>query len=229
MSNIELFTAEGPTQVAYIASEPGQHLACVIKEKGTYYERKLLDVIRVYNRPGVYVDVGANIGNHSVYFALECPSTEVIAIEPFPQTFQELEATIAANGLESKVHVLQMAVHPTLEEVAAVEPDQVAGGHPNRGMVFVRPGAGVPADTLDNILQGYSDIAVIKVDVEGLGVEVIESGLRCIKQNLPLISCEADGQDAQRLDDLLAPLGYGRKQKNLAATPTYLWIPSPNQ
>ncbi len=34
----------------------------------TFYENRLLEKARSLNLEGVYVDVGANIGNHSIFF-----------------------------------------------------------------------------------------------------------------------------------------------------------------
>lgn len=48
------------------------------------------------------VDVGANIGDSSVYFAIE-GAPRVIAIEPFPDTFDFLVKNININGLNNVI------------------------------------------------------------------------------------------------------------------------------
>jgi FkbM family methyltransferase len=219
--DIELLPVRGPTKEAQIGSEPNQHIARIIESSGTYYERDLLDAIRAHKREGVYVDAGANMGNHTAYFALECPATKVIAIEPQPQSHAELLTTIRANGLGRKVVPVDKAIHPTLREVALVDPSAT-----NRGMVFVTEGQGVPAATLDQILEGYGPIAVLKVDVEGLGAETIASGLATLRRDLPLIACEAETPEEQhQVDAVLRPLGYRRSPRAYCRTPTFLWLP----
>jgi hypothetical protein len=62
------------------------HLARVIRSTGQFYEPDVLMKIREIHLPGtIIIDVGANIGNHTVFFAaiLGAP---VLAIEPLVPT-----------------------------------------------------------------------------------------------------------------------------------------------
>ena len=47
-------------------------------EKKEFYELKLLEKIRYLNIKGVYIDVGAHHGNHSIYFDKFCKSEKVV-------------------------------------------------------------------------------------------------------------------------------------------------------
>jgi hypothetical protein len=49
---------------------------------GRVYEENFLQHIRDLGRRGDYVDVGAHLGTHTVWFAKLCPSTHVHAFEP---------------------------------------------------------------------------------------------------------------------------------------------------
>jgi len=220
----------GPTRAGTICSEPDQHIARVIHGGATYYERDLLDAIRAHQRKGIYVDVGAHCGNHATYFALECPSTCVIAVEPHPRTHEELKQTIAANAFD-RVYAYQLAIDRKAEKLWLHDPDPAACARPNRGGISARPERSdieVQATTLDRLLSAYGGetVAVIKVDVEGRGPEVLSSGLETIKRHRPLIACEAATlKERQRVDRRLRPKGYTRDPKTYCKTPTYLWVP----
>jgi len=85
------------------------HIGRQIAASG-YYEKIMLTFIRDNIERGTYVDAGANIGNHSVYFAKEC-LCRVLAFEPDIENFRLLEENIkgldiVANnvGLGAKIH-----------------------------------------------------------------------------------------------------------------------------
>jgi len=50
----------------------------------TFYELNLLKKIASLNIGGVYIDGGANIGNHSIFFNHHCPSSKIYSIEINP-------------------------------------------------------------------------------------------------------------------------------------------------
>ncbi|MFM8754697.1 MAG: hypothetical protein ACKODL_08425 [Phenylobacterium sp.] len=69
---------------------------------GVFYEVAALDALRGLIRPGqTVVDVGANIGNHTVYFAGEA-GCRVVPFECNPRMVENLKATIALNQLEGR-------------------------------------------------------------------------------------------------------------------------------
>jgi FkbM family methyltransferase len=56
------------------------------------------------------VDVGANVGLASVWFARECPGGRVVAVEPAPAPLERLRRNIAVNGLAGQVTVVPAAI-----------------------------------------------------------------------------------------------------------------------
>lgn len=60
--------------------------------------------------PGaVILDVGANIGMSSLFFAAHAPGCQIHCFEPVPAIFEVLEANIARHGLPARAHALAMA------------------------------------------------------------------------------------------------------------------------
>lgn len=193
---IRLLPAQGPTKVGHIHLHPSSRIGGVVFQSGTYYEPDLLSVISRAKRKGVYIDVGAHVGNHTTYFALECPATRVIAIEPDERAFKRLRITVEAND-GAPVTLIQAAVHNQWR-TASIR---------RRGRTI--EGGIVPVVHIDNLLDQGEKLAVIKVDVEGVEDAVLRSGLGLIKRDLPLIAAEALTDSAMTtLEALLRPLGY---------------------
>jgi FkbM family methyltransferase len=124
-----------------------------------------------YLRPGMtVVDVGSNIGTHSIYAAgLVGPSGRVHAVEPEPTTISLLNYNISANGLSNiTVHeccaanetgILRLNINVDSAKTSLVGTSEV--------------GVDVPADRLDQILPTGIMIDLLKIDAEGFDYEVL--------------------------------------------------------
>lgn len=163
-------------------------------------------------RPGdAYVDVGANLGAYTVPMASRVGvGGLVIAFEPFIHTFQALCANIALNGLlnvravnaalgnrttRTTVHRPHMGTFNTLSAMKVndqVEDQDVAAGMG----VFYDGTEDVQVWSLDNFLNtrqvnlGQRPLRMIKIDVEGMEVEVVRGAFATIRRLLPLVWAE---------------------------------------
>src|SRR5687767_8690487 len=124
--------------------------------KGVFYEQPFLQCIRSLQRQGVYVDVGASIGTHSVYFAMLCNAERVYAFEPLRHNFERLTTNVALNQLAGRVTLLKLAASDRVGEMR---------------LTLGRFSEVVPVDRLDNLVR--EAVAVIKIDVEGMEPEVL--------------------------------------------------------
>src|SRR5712692_3013980 len=121
-------------------------------------------------RPGIVVDVGANIGWHALHAAQHRNVEAVIAFEPDPFNAWLLDRSLSANGIE-KVVVNACAVGA---EPGVARLYRYKSSNFGRHSVVADHGFGsrtVPLTDLDGALArlGYADraIAAIKIDVEG--------------------------------------------------------------
>lgn len=183
-----------------------------------FYEQPLLDAIRALDRPGVYLDVGAHIGNHSVFFALFCPSTAVYAFEPNGAV---LPALWTNQQIDPKIHVIPYPVHEA-PRVRLVPP---AAG--NTGTARVEPSKLVAGAIETRRLDDYGPIspgcaAVIKIDVEGAEVAVLNTARRHLQGGaVVVVECQTDAAK-KAVEHVLTPYGY-RCQGVYCSTPTYLY------
>ncbi len=77
----------------------GEYIWERIRSTQTFYEQPMLEFIQRLGLGGTYVDIGANLGNHCVFFARHCACTKVLAFEPFAPCFELLQHNIRLNVL----------------------------------------------------------------------------------------------------------------------------------
>lgn len=176
---------------------------------GRFYEHAFLDHIRRLGIRGAYVDVGACIGTHALFFALMCPSTRVYAFEPRDHLFECLTTNIALNDQVGKVTAYPYALSDR-DEVVTANLD----------------GTDWPlaCRRLDALISSRVD--VIKIDVEGMEPKVIDGAAAILAKWRPRVFAEA-GQPAQyeRLVEAMARHAYRPTGRVFNATPTYEFVP----
>ncbi len=175
---------------------------------GEPYERKLLVDAYQLGLVGTAFDVGAHIGNHTLYFAAICGLT-VHAWEPYDESRFMLEENLALNpSLDDRVIVHDWAAgaaHTRGRFTSGMwlEFDPTRDGSTltlERGHVQVHP--------IDDEVD-VPDLAVMKVDVEGMEADVIKGALGHIERSRPVIYSETHTQESHdSVAALLEPLGY---------------------
>ncbi|MBL6457510.1 FkbM family methyltransferase [Belnapia sp. T6] len=184
------------------------------------------DSLRIFSRhvPGsrVVVDVGANIGHHSIALSRLVPGGRVLAFEPQMQMYNLLNANIALNGC-ANVTPFRMGLGAR-EAVLRMYPISY-GGFANFGALGIRPdeapeGEAVPVLPLDALLerQGipHRDVGFLKMDVQSYEFFVLQGAARVLEEARPAVYCEIAprsmrraGYDYREIYALLDRLGYG--------------------
>lgn len=128
----------------------------------------------------VVIDVGASIGDSSVYFAIHGAS-QVIAIEPFIESYRNLKLNIQLNGLCDKILPLNVGVTGTdgslvTKIYSGSVGNQLVGMESDEGEIEVEV---VSVPTLINKF-GLNQ-AVLKMDCEGCEYDAI---LNCPEEML---------------------------------------------
>jgi FkbM family methyltransferase len=215
------FTAAGKRVTLHFASAE-DHIARTIEATGGFYEAELLaDMRSRLFFPQCAVDVGAHVGNHTLYFALVL-GIKTIAFEPNAATFALLEANVQENGVGDRVRLRHAAAGASAGRVHAV-----AAPGDNSGMSRVEADAtgDVPLLRLDDELKNDVRIDVIKIDVEGWELEVLRGATRVIETHRPLIYVEASDATFAQIRAYLVTCRYVC-WKRFNATPTFLFMPN---
>jgi FkbM family methyltransferase len=168
---------------------------------------------------GVFIDVGANIGRITMEIATTVDHSRVLAIEPVQSTYAALAANITRNGLTWRVTTLRLALGARAGH-GAITADLGSGNH----LVVGSPALGQePIDiaTLDGLLEqeDLDRVDVIKCDVEGAELPVLEGATRTLEAFHPALLLEVEerwttryGRNATELFDFLLALGYKYKR-----------------
>ena len=127
--------------------------------------------------PGsLFVDVGANIGSYSILAAGHA-SSDVIAIEPIPKTFQRLQLNVRINDLGQRIETLCCGLGAETGTLRFIDNRDTT----NRVAIDGEAGTPIPIRTLDDILDGRVP-RLIKIDVEGFEMQVLKGSSRVLRE-----------------------------------------------
>ncbi len=180
--------------------------------KGRFYEFPFLETVRGMALQGIYLDVGTNVGNHAVYFAMFCEATKVIGFEPMARWRARALDNIRANGCEHRVQVF---------------PDGLLD---RPGTLDFNPHGSVyrlDCKTLDILLPEVEGVVFVKMDIEGSEPKALLGGKEFFRRNRPVIAAEVLGST----DELAAAaetIGYrmtGRVFPSTPGSPMYELLP----
>ncbi len=188
------------------------HIAHNVNLKGVY-EGNELDALfnwikrdneRIFS--GVAVDIGANIGNHSLYFADYF--TKVYGFEPNPRTYKVL--TLNAE-LANNIHCIEVGLSDIeMQALMAVNPTN-SGGATVVDSLSVHAHT-INLKTLDSLISDDEDVKLIKLDIEGHEFRALTGAKRVICRNRPIILFEQHPHDFRdghsKVIDLLRSYGY---------------------
>jgi FkbM family methyltransferase len=162
------------------------------------------------------LDLGANIGVHSITLCRLLPQARVVAFEPSEGTRRLLEWNVRANGLEDRIAVEACAVSNKRGRAEFFEMDDDAySSLKDTGRKTLAGRATVEVETLDHYVESRSlrQVDLVKIDVEGFETEVIEGALGMLAALKPDLFVEIyqgrnSNPDPARTIGLLTSLGY---------------------
>lgn len=164
-------------------------------------------------RGGVALDIGANVGNHTLFFARHF--RKVLSFEPNPMIGRVLEANVLFNPpLRDRTEVHRVALSNIDETLPYKQHFSNLGGSG-----FNRDGAAEEgAQPLElshagryvgSALAEGDRLACVKIDVEGLEDKVIEGLQDLLRRDMPIVVTEVtDPAAGARIRELLAQCGY---------------------
>lgn len=185
------------------------------------YDRRELDLVREHLGDGDFVDVGAHVGLYTVAAALHGRG-QVLAFEPNPSARAQLEGNVALNQ-RANVLVVPKAVGDAPGAALLHVPRT-----PDPSFSSLAPGRfaeGEPIDIEVTTVDAEVDAAglrpsVVKIDVEGGELAVVEGMRRTLGRDRPVLLVEVNEESARELARRLE--GYsgfrvGRRLEPLAS------------
>ncbi len=187
------------------------------------WESHVVEILSLILKEGdVCVDVGANSGIHSLFMARTVGETgKVISFEPSPEYASRFTKQVEKNtGLRSRIELIRCGVAENSGRLKLFESGEIAGNaylapeyNPEMWNRFgPEKFTEVEVITLDEALDGRA-VSTIKIDVEGMEVEVLRGAkdtLARYKPNLvyeTLVHCFS-AEKLLAMQSFVADAGY---------------------
>lgn len=185
-----------------------------------YWGIKDLSFYRILDRikqARVILDIGANIGNSSLFFASQNAAAKILAFEPHPETYKRAQVNIDLNPYQNiKLYNLGLG-----EEKAELKLYEVNEHNSGMNRILEQeldlPFKVVKVDRLDSFMEQerLNSVDLLKIDVEGYEYAVLKGAEETIKKHFPLLFIELDdlnlreqNRSAAELLQLLTDFGY---------------------
>lgn len=182
----EVFTVDGVGQF-YLDDLPEDGIKRWLRD-GVVWEEHLVRILERYARPGTTViDAGAHVGTHTLTLArLVGPEGRVYAFEPQKKLYRELLRNLELNGA-TQVTAARFALGdvPAIVEMNSTHP------HSEGSISIGQGGDRVELRTIDSF--HFSNVSLIKIDVEGFEDRVLDGARATIERWRPVLLLEIQG------------------------------------
>jgi FkbM family methyltransferase len=174
--------------------DPKTDIGMEILVTGQFEEKAIAQCATFIRGDGVVVDVGANVGIHAVQFARFAESGFVICFEPARDTFSHL-----LRNIKHLTNVIPVNI--ALSNATGLQPFFIAADNAYSGLKDTKRKTVLRRETTacfkgDDILLGMLQdrrVDLVKIDVEGLEMEVLRGMKEFIFAHKPVIFCEIFG------------------------------------
>lgn len=199
----------------------------MLAENAAPYELAMLQAMgSILHKDDLVLDVGANIGNHTLYLAVVA-GCRVIAFEPNPVLSSPLQESIVINGLEGRVSLICKGVGATEGKgiFSDLNPSNLGG----QALTLINEADQSDDDALDVVpldsMKFDCQVKAIKVDVEGMELDVLEGAKHLIETDRPHLFIESQNQQQfHAIHAFLESWGYVY-WRTFNATPTNWFLP----
>jgi len=177
-----------------------------------YFEKENLDFVCKSWRDGVIataikersvLDIGCNIGNHTLYYANECGAKSIYCFEPIAKTYDVLSKNVGLNKLETKTHLYQVGVgaSSTKARIGHYDEKNIGGT-----TIEVANDGDIPIVSIDEL--NIQDIGLVKIDVEGFELNVLKGMTKTLEREHPFITIEIRDANFEEAYKILSNYGY---------------------
>lgn len=190
----------------YVPNYPRDLIQSYLVDKNKFFEFDQLTCVDKYIKKGdVILDIGANIGNHSLYWASKGKAKKIYAFEPLPEIFDILKTNIEINNLQRKVIPFNIGLsNKKTSGRASVFGDNNIGG----ASICQDSGGNLKLERLDDIIFDEEHIDLVKIDVEGHELYVLQGARNTLLKYKPVIYIEIWKENVAKVHDYLAKIGY---------------------
>jgi FkbM family methyltransferase len=175
-----------------------------------FYEPEELALIQDHFGGGCFVDVGANVGNHTVFALTFLSPTKIIAFEPNPSAYNLLQINVVLNrhDIPAELHNVGLA---DIETCASIDAPTFNLG---RGRLKVDGKQGqIKIVRGDSLLLNEPHIGFVKIDAEGFEVEVMKGMVETLRKHKPMLFVEVDASNTTAFEAFCSEHQYSEVKR----------------
>ncbi len=192
----------------------------LILKEGSYEGELIALADSFIEEKTIIIDVGANIGFESLYFAKKYPNNKVFSYEPTAIAYKCLSKSKAINDLDN-LNIFKLGVG---EKNGKVEIHAATQDTYNKGLASIDANfdldgtftkEAIDIVTLDDHVKENLRVSLIKIDVQGYETKVLEGAVTLIEKDKPVIIYEhfegyySDPLELRnKIESLFSSLGY---------------------
>lgn len=211
-----VFSPRGINSKFYLPYIKTDLIQKLIYLKSNYFEYENLDyVCKIWNggiigekiSKCLVLDIGANIGNHTLFFLNECNALKVMSFEPVLETFHVLEKNIKLNHVEERVELINAGVSdkPGKAMISLFDKNNIGGTR-----ICQSSDGKMTLLTIDSLGINNS-IGLIKIDVEGQELSVLKGMQDTLCRHKPYIMIEIEDDNFEDANRILNKIGYNNE------------------
>ncbi len=195
-----------PTNIREVTVDCGDHRLTVsphemigrhVVATGEYTRDSVRHVLEELDRRGLLpphggcaLEIGANIGTHTLYLALTGRFETIVSVEPDPRNLGFLKRNVADNGLSGTVRIMEYAAGETAGELML---HRIDGNYGNSSFVHSRPtdnSVSVPVKPVETILDDSGiapeSVSLVWMDIEGFEPQAFRSMGTLLARQVPV-------------------------------------------
>jgi FkbM family methyltransferase len=157
---------------------------------GDYFEYTYLNLLKKLVRmDGCVLDIGANVGNHSIHFSTYFE--KVFSFEPYPPVFEKLRCR--TKGIDN-IYCYQLAISDAAGVLKFQSP---LGMNWGTGKISFDGDIEVQVGHGDTLVQQLCDcpVRLVKIDTEGYELEVLDGLKETLQKQRPVVVFEVPKTD----------------------------------
>ncbi len=212
----------------YVPYYPIDLIQRILVETGKFFEQDdilaLAESDKYLNKDSIVLDIGANIGNHTLYWNKISKVKKVYAFEPVDDTYKILQKNIELNEvIPNSISINHVGLGDQIGKasVYGVYDLQNIGGT----LIKMDDSGDFNVTTLDTFIEENfteNKIDLIKIDVEGFEYQVLVGAKDTLTKYNPIIIIESFNDKFKKVNSLLNKYGY-EKVKDLPGS-NYIYI-----
>lgn len=228
MQTCTIYYKDDPTNICVYQME-SDYVSKMISWNKKFYEWDLLEYIDThYHEQQNILDIGANIGNHSLFFAKYIKCNHIYAFEPMYENIEIFKKNL--ENFSDKCTLFEVALGNQENDMIIYNSEKNNNGgfslasHHNSYEVGT-----THVVTLDSF--NFKNISLIKLDVENYEIDVLKGGKQTIINSKPMIILENNFHyfsniypDPEPHKDIMNELNYIKIHSDLCKSGMDVWV-----